>query len=389
MDWTMQGGSPTQSYQVEDALRLPLKLAWKASAGLKEPPWSDTLIVGKRVLVATYTMVSGLDLDTGELLWRAECLPIKLVAENYITSRIAAWGNRLFFSDYYGNLYCVDIHDGRTLWIKEDAGSRGNAICVTEDRIISATNATTTVATRPGFHVLDFDGKVIWAKENARLNTLGVSLYKDWIVYGQRPNQLTAARLFDGQEEQLLNLNQTELLQAMDLVDQPELAYFKGAPSIVGDDLLVNVGVPWRILVFDLLQRQLRWWHYNLRIQGWGMNRDSVYGAGTGGDFHRFDRQTGEEVLRTEHFFPQGHNSSAGERGTTVGDYCFFYYDQREEEQVIAFEIQTGQPVWRYSLLNRLQAPISYADGNLMVCDVRGMVYCFRTIEELDFYADR
>jgi outer membrane protein assembly factor BamB len=106
-----------------------------------------------------------LETETGRIVWRAP-------TTDWVWSGPALEGERLYFGDVSGLLYCLSRADGSQLWTYQADGSIAGKPLVTEDTVYITTDAGTLIA-------LTKDGAVKWTQ------AVGGKLYSSPRIEGE------------------------------------------------------------------------------------------------------------------------------------------------------------------------------------------------------------
>jgi outer membrane protein assembly factor BamB len=101
-----------------------------------------------------------------------------------VDSKPVVDGDRIFVSNYDGNLYCLNAKDGKTLWSFEEGGY--TPVTVLNDVVYYSTSTSAVVA-------LDrTSGKLMWRKALAGSIASQPIYHKGLIIYGEWEGQLRA-----------------------------------------------------------------------------------------------------------------------------------------------------------------------------------------------------
>ncbi len=125
-DWTMSRFDTSQTGFTNEAIKLPLSIAWEYGAGRFPGNTSSPICIKDTVYFASGDRVYAVNAKTGSLRWR---YPAEQQLNASVKGSPLYYEGKIYFGASDGNLYALNASDGKYLWAFKTGGAiRGSAI---------------------------------------------------------------------------------------------------------------------------------------------------------------------------------------------------------------------------------------------------------------------
>lgn len=160
------------------------------SANISVRGASEPSIAGEQILVGfSDGYLVALDRLKGSMLWERQ---LGLTARfRDVDAKAVVDGDRLYVSSYDGQLYCLKVSDGQTLWTHDDGGF--TPVTISGDRIFFSSSTRKVLALEKS------SGRVIWSIDLKQQVTGQPTLTKGLVLVGEWGGRLLALDEMKGQ----------------------------------------------------------------------------------------------------------------------------------------------------------------------------------------------
>lgn len=362
-----------------DAVRMPLRLRWKARLGAAMA--AQITGTGRALFVSTLDAAYRLDADTGRQAWRLTADERSEGQVNGFRRSAAILGDFVFISDTAGTVYKISPGDGQVISRNHDLEASDEPFCVSGGRLFSKSWARKNSDATPGYSCLDQDLNRIWfAEALGPVSTTSCAVSNRRLVFGDRKGFVHCVDTEEGN-----TLWSTDIGPS---VSVKEVRYEKirripmRLPFIIEDQVILQCGDSTNLLALDMQTGRVNWVHVsNAEFDFIGevvcLAVDRSYAYYFLRDYVRKVRCLDGSPVLTRDLSSLGLGSSRSLLGLVVGGHYFAGFNRTRK--LVAIDVNSGDKVWQYQAEGGISNPPIWLDGSLYFGDDLGYVYRFES----------
>jgi outer membrane protein assembly factor BamB len=381
MNWLQKGNTTNRQHFTAAALALPLTQIWRTT--LSDAILGQPIAVEDAVYVCSLAALYRLDIQTGTILWEYPYAAPPPPRINAIKVSPAVCGERIFFTDMVGTLYCLDRTQGDLRWQHDYLGAHNEPLCVDNQHLFTKAHlrGETTVY---GYACFNLEGDLVWFQPNAGTPSTNAAIEQGKLIFGDRNGFVSALDTISGAVIWSIKLQDHLTIERPRRgVGASADTHATGLPMIINDTIILTVNNPRNLCGLDLVTGAMKW-HLladaDLPLRGSAQclasDGQSLYYV-VRNFFRRVDAAHGQITLTTDN---QRHalGESLARAGLVAGRYYLAGFDM--SQKVVAFDRTTGKIVWEFHADDDAggfgDAGI-YAHEKFMIGRNSGHIYCF------------
>jgi len=378
-NWLMHNRSANRIPFTKETISLPLRQLWKSK--LSSPILTQQVANSEMVLTSCLDGLYSNNISTGDIEWRF--LPVEgSNQQNSFKATPAICRNLVVVTDTLGNLYCIELENGKLVWMRSEYSTRNDSICIANESIYSRYAFTESGDIQHGIASISLDGSLLWSYfGKSPIRTRSCSIDENRLVFGDMDGILHCLDSRSG--ELIWKKDIVEFVQPVDIPKKflnQEIS-FVGFPLISRSVVVVSSNDRRNILGLDLQTGELKWHHlvdqdlegvssaFHMTSDGeefWYLVKDNLRSV---------DMASGH--VQTKFIIADNYlGRSRSIESVIVGVHLFAAFD--ESRCIAALNLQTGSLDWIEQCESGFAAGCIWAHEKLFAGDDQGTIYCYQ-----------